>query len=134
MRSNEFIYGQLLTPIEGMSRDICTRMDTHGVRLKEERARLAISQADFAALGGVARNAQAHYEKGERSPDLDYLSRLADAGVDVVYVLTGRRDQVDAGTLTPEESTLIENYRKAAPTDRAFLQRLGVLASKDAGK
>ena len=35
--------------------------------------------------------AQSNYEGGTRSPDAEYLSKIAGAGVDIAYVLTGRR-------------------------------------------
>lgn len=58
-------------------------------RLKEERVRLGLNQADFGALGGVKKDAQLKYENGKRVPDSLYLSQLGEAGVDVLYVLTG---------------------------------------------
>ena len=55
-------------------------------RLREERVRLGFNQADFAALGGVAKTSQFNYEKGERSPDAAYLVAIGAIGVDVLYV------------------------------------------------
>ncbi|AZY53276.1 helix-turn-helix domain-containing protein [Bordetella avium] len=63
-----------------------------GDRLREERTRLDRNQDEFAEIGGVQRRAQSNYERGERWPDADYLSRVAEAGVDVLYVVTGRRE------------------------------------------
>lgn len=60
-----------------------------GQRLKQERQRLAFTQAQFAAVGGVAPNAQVKYEHGERQPRADYLAGLASIGVDVLYIVTG---------------------------------------------
>lgn len=74
-------------------------MSTIGSRLQEERERLSLNQTDFGEIGGVKKRAQINYESGERSPDADYLARLAGGGVDVLYVLTGRRD----ATLTREK-------------------------------
>ena len=54
-----------------------------GQRLKNERQRLAMTQSNFAAAGGIACNAQLHYEKGIRQPRADYLSALDSIGVDV---------------------------------------------------
>ena len=59
-----------------------------GDRIKEERQRLKLNQAEFAALGGVSRPSQANYESEQRIPDLNYLSRLC-GKVDVMYILTG---------------------------------------------
>lgn len=63
----------------------------HGKRLKEERERLGISQADFAKACGVGRTAQFNYESGKRSPDGDYLYAAGELGVDTGYLLFGVR-------------------------------------------
>lgn len=60
-----------------------------GQRLKQERLRLKLSQSALGAIGGVETNAQGNYENGVRSPRADYLSRVAEVGVDVAYVVTG---------------------------------------------
>lgn len=64
-----------------------------GDRLKEERVRLGMSQTEMATLGQVQRNTLFNYEKGLRSPDADFLARIAARGVDVLYVVTGQRVQ-----------------------------------------
>lgn len=64
-------------------------------RLKEMRLLCGLNQDDFAALGGVKKQAQFNYEKGERRPDIKYLENLLKAGVDVNYILTGNRDVSD---------------------------------------
>lgn len=64
-------------------------MSTIGIRLKQERVRIGLTQRQLGLLGGVAANTQGFYEKDKRSPRADYLSRILSAGVDVVYVLTG---------------------------------------------
>lgn len=61
-------------------------------RLREERERLGLSQEAFSALANAAKRAQIYYEKGERRPDADYLTAIAEAGADVLYILTGRRE------------------------------------------
>ena len=66
-------------------------MEGIGKRLREERVRLGYTQEVLATIGGVMVNAQGNYERGQRSPDARYLSRLADVDVDLLYVLTGRR-------------------------------------------
>lgn len=75
-------------------------MGTYGARLREERERLGLSQAEFAALGGVARRAQIRYESDERVPDLGYLAGLAKAGVDVPYVVEGERSPPEVRAAT----------------------------------
>lgn len=62
-----------------------------GQRLKQERLRLKLSQSALGTSGGVETNAQGNYESGLRFPRADYLSRVAEIGVDVAYVVTGLR-------------------------------------------
>lgn len=77
-------------------------------RLKEERNRLGLTQAELSLAGGVKPRSQVHYEAGERKPDAVYLAAVAVVGVDVQYVLTGiRSDQV----LNTDEREVLERYR-----------------------
>lgn len=62
-----------------------------GKRIRLERLRLGLSQAKFAHIGGVAANAQGHYESGYRKPKADYLFKLAGVGVDISFLVTGSR-------------------------------------------
>lgn len=66
-------------------------MSTVGERLREERLRLGLSQAELGTAAGVQKQAQLKYEKGERAPDTSYLVAIADAGADVQYIVTGVR-------------------------------------------
>lgn len=77
-------------------------------RLKEERRRLGLNQENFAALGGVKKDAQVNYENGSRKPDSAYLEAVAAAGVDVLYVLTG---EFSSEALTKDEKELLTGYR-----------------------
>jgi transcriptional regulator with XRE-family HTH domain len=64
-----------------------------GARLAEERKRLGLKQAEFASLVGTDVPKQSLYENDRRELRADYLARLADAKVDLVYVLTGHRSE-----------------------------------------
>lgn len=64
-------------------------MKTIGERLKQERERLGLTQEEFANLAEVNKRSQINYEKGVRFPDARYLSKIAQIGVSVGYVLTG---------------------------------------------
>lgn len=64
-----------------------------GGRLAEERKRLGLKQAEFASLVGTDVPKQSLYENDRRELRADYLARLADADIDVVYVLTGQRSE-----------------------------------------
>ena len=83
-------------------------MDDFSARLKQERQRLGLSQADFSALGGVQKQAQFHYERGTRRPNSDYLAKIASAGADVFYLLTGH---VATLALNGDEQKVLAGYR-----------------------
>ncbi|HEE9899544.1 helix-turn-helix transcriptional regulator [Enterobacter roggenkampii] len=81
-----------------------------GERLKEERVRLGLSQAALGEIGGVRKQAQLNYEKGERNPDSAYLSAIAKFGADIQFIVTGIRS---AESLSPDEKELITLFRQA---------------------
>lgn len=68
-------------------------MNTVGLRLRKERKRLEFGQSDFAFVGGCGRTTQIKYEAGESFPNTDYLEKIAAAGADVGYIVTGKRHQ-----------------------------------------
>jgi len=61
-----------------------------GGRLKEERNRLGFSQSEFAELVGASYKSQLRWEKDESAPGADALSKWANIGLDVLYVVTGK--------------------------------------------
>ena len=77
-------------------------------RLAEDRKRLGLRQAEFAGLVGTDVPKQSLYETGKRELRADYLARLPDAGVDVLYVLTGQR--AEGSTLGAETSRLLSAF------------------------
>lgn len=83
-----------------------------GDRLREERERFGLSQEAMGMHGGVRKQAQHMYESGARRPDSDYLERIAAAGADVLYILTGQRSQPLASA--PDEEMLMGAYRRAS--------------------
>lgn len=97
-----------------------------GARLAEERKRLGLKQAEFASLVGTDVPKQSLYENDRRELRADYLSRLAAAKVDVVYVLTAKRSE--GAWLGDEASQLLSAY-VALPDDlqEAVLQLVGDL-------
>lgn len=85
-----------------------------GTRLAEERRRLGLKQAEFAKRAGTQVPKQSLYENDKRELRADYLARLAGAGVDVIYVLTGRRSESES--LDGAASELLTAY-VALPAD-----------------
>jgi transcriptional regulator with XRE-family HTH domain len=96
---------------------------TIGSRLRSERKRMGLSQTAFAELGGVSRKAQHRYEQDERAPDVRYISRIAQAGADVLFVITGVRGLI---VERAEEGLLLkaEPRRPRAPKQREGLRSL----------
>jgi transcriptional regulator with XRE-family HTH domain len=78
-----------------------------GARLREERKRLGFKQAEFAALAGTDVPKQSLYENGHRQLRAGYLSRLEPVGVDLFYVLTGRRNE---GALGEDATAFLSGY------------------------
>lgn len=62
-----------------------------GARLREERKKLALSQADLGVAADVDRKTVYRYEANERFPDAAFLATLAAHGGDILYVVTGKR-------------------------------------------
>lgn len=99
-------------------------ISTVGDRLIEERKRLNLNQADLGKIGGVGKTTQLNYEKGNSHPDAPYLSAIAQAGVDVLYVLTGQRTPSKEEGLDPREKAVLDNYRALSGEDQASVTRL----------
>lgn len=98
--------------------------------LEEERKRLGLSQAEAGALCGVSREMWGKYERGIAVPGGDVLEAFAQAGADVLYILTGKRtthmDETRAeyvvAPLKPDEAALLDNYRHSSPEAQAALK------------
>lgn len=81
-------------------------------KIREERKRLKLTQVQFAEVAGVQPTTQVNYEKGTRIPDAAYLEKAAEVGVDVLYVLTGKRTPV-LENITNDEMEIVRLYREA---------------------
>lgn len=83
-----------------------------GQRLRDERFRIGLSQAEMGEAGGVKRATQHLYESDVRVPDLKYLERVRDAGADLSYLVLGiRQRQQGADAIPFSPSTLTKIYR-----------------------
>lgn len=105
-----------------------------GDRLKEERQRLGLNQSDFAAFAGVAKNSQLNYEKGERSPDAGYLAAIAEKGVDVLYVVTGKRTPAAADAISEAEADLLEHFRTLPEGEQGYTRTMIAALAEKAGR
>lgn len=95
-----------------------------GDRLREERDRLGLNQTDFGLQVGVSRGTQKAYELGTGAPDVRYLVALEGMGVDVQYVLMGRRFSQESGGIDEVEQALIERYRSLNLDDKQSVYRI----------
>lgn len=107
-----------------------------GNRLREERTRLALTQDQFAEKAGVTKRSLVNYEKGERSPDAAFLAAIADAGADVLYILTGMRSQEaqEEQLLPPRERALLDNYRASDDDGKRIIEGAARLGSQSQTK
>lgn len=85
-----------------------------GDRLKEERNRLRLSQEAMGMACGVTKRTQIHYEKDEVGASAAYLALAHDLGIDVAYVLVGKRER-----LAPSDVDLLDAWRAAPAPARA---------------
>ena len=93
-----------------------------GARLAEERKRLGLKQAGFAGLVGTDVPRQSLYEHDRRELRADYLARIAEAEVDIVYIITGRRS--DGDWLGHGPRALLSAYLSLPPEGQQALEAL----------
>lgn len=60
-------------------------------RIREERARIGVSQDEMAGALGVDRKTVGRWERGEAAPSAAQLAGMTTMGADIVYVLVGTR-------------------------------------------
>ncbi|MFT4190750.1 MAG: helix-turn-helix transcriptional regulator [Comamonas sp.] len=111
-----------------------------GARLKEERERLGLSQAEMAALGDTKPRTYQDWERGIAVVSTEFLSVVAmKIAVDLMYVLTGARSPqvlavrpAPAATrdLSPEHEALLDNYDNADDEGRDAARRVLIALSK----
>lgn len=84
------------------------RMAAAGLRLAEERRRLGLTQVELARRVDASKIKQSLYESGRRELKAAYLEKAAQAGIDILYVLTSRRRTGDL--LDTRAAELISAY------------------------
>jgi len=95
-----------------------------GDRLRRERLRLGLTQAELAAIGGVEPNALMRYEHGERQPRADFLAALDVVGIDLLFVVTGAKTKISVTDLAEEEQDFILRLRETPLRDRSAIMRV----------
>lgn len=96
-----------------------------GARLRLERERLDLLQPDMAALGDVKPRTYQDWERGIAVVSAEFLAVVAGHGVDVGYIVTGKRGSESVGDLSEAESTLLARWRSGSPILRGYLREVG---------
>ncbi|HCP78021.1 MAG: transcriptional regulator [Pusillimonas sp.] len=81
-----------------------------GRRLKEERERLGLSQAQLAKLAGTSPRTQIAWEQGEQTPNALYLAIAGQEGMDVQYVVSGRKS-INAEQVQDEIKMVLDAFQ-----------------------
>ena len=96
---------------------------TWAARLVKERDRLGLKSEDLAELAGVHRTTMFMYLKGARAPDAPVLAKLLSGGVDVLYVLSGRRERRGVEDIGEEARDLLGRYNSLPPKLRDYVDK-----------
>ena len=91
-------------------------------RLRAVREKTGLKQVDFGNIAGVSLSAQTSYERGLRYPDVYYLEKLADYGIDIHYLLTGC--PITSATLSNDEEQILLKYRNGTDFEKRSIQAL----------
>lgn len=100
-----------------------------GSRIKEERARLGLSQAEAAEKTGISREMWGKYERGSAIPGGEVLFSFASIGADMQFIMTGQRP-AQAATLSPREAALVDNFKNMVDEDKRAIERLADAVQK----
>ncbi|WP_083554751.1 helix-turn-helix transcriptional regulator [Novosphingobium sp. NDB2Meth1] len=93
-----------------------------GGRLKAERDRLGLTQAGLAKLAGIVKGTVGEWEKGTSYPNAAALACFAHAGVDLLYIVTGLRQETPgAPPESPELTAAKAALAALEPADRRQL-------------
>lgn len=103
-----------------------------GNRLKEERKKLGLNQAEIAKKCGVSREMWGKWERGENKPSSEKLFSFEQIGIDVQYVMHGETASMPSETLTAEEQELLTLFRETAAADREMILMVARRAEKKA--
>ncbi|EIU2540613.1 helix-turn-helix transcriptional regulator [Pseudomonas aeruginosa] len=96
-----------------------------GARLQAERKRIGLNQDEFAQRVGVAKRTIAGYEGGGGDIGASVLAVAAELGVDVLYVITGRRQPAELESLSQEELDVLRYIKSMEEEDRIAYLRVG---------
>lgn len=87
--------------------------------IKNARLKKELTQRQLGELLGKSNNTITNWEKGENSPDVDMIELLClILDIPVSEMFPSRKDELDIGLLTDDETKLILNWRKLSKEDQ----------------
>ena len=92
-----------------------------GKRLKEERIKLGLNQAEAAEKCGFSREMWGKWERGENRPSSEKLFSFSKIGIDIDYVMHGETAAMPSEKLSKEEQELLDLFRQANDLGRAVI-------------
>lgn len=101
---------------------------TFGQRLTAERERIGRTQEQLGALVGATKRSVIDWEGDESSPKASYLEKMAIEGMDVLFLLTGKRSKPVQDTLTPRQRALLTYYDAADEAGKRFIESAAMRA------
>ncbi|HGV3467134.1 helix-turn-helix domain-containing protein [Klebsiella michiganensis] len=109
-----------------------------GLRIKEERERLALTQQGLADAIEIAKRTLIDWEKGRTSPNAVQLSALSALGIDVLYIVTGMRNAslptvMTESSLTKRQSALLDNYENTDEAGKKIIEATAAEVAQQIG-
>lgn len=102
---------------------------TLGARIRQERVKLGIDKKAFAlAINVSAQRLKAMENGAGKGPTVVQLAAMATKGVDVAYVLSGKKSVL----LKPDEAIIVDNYRNSTPAGQSSLREVGAAFAQQA--
>ena len=105
-------------------------------RVKSERIKLSLNQAQAGDLCGVSREMWGKYERGDAVPGGEVLFAFAAAGADIQYILTGipcipvTTEAENAQPLPSRAKALLDNYLNTDDTGKRIIEATALAAAQ----
>jgi len=117
-----------------LSSESCKIMEKFPERLRSERDALKLTQDAMAARLGIPKRTYCAYEAGETAPSAKLLAALAGRGIDVAYLLTGKRGYTltSEHSLSEDELHMLATYRNSGENGRAIIRHAVAAAAQAA--
>jgi len=97
-------------------------MSDFSERLRTARGAMDLTQDAMAARVAIPKRSYCAYEAGETVPSAKLLTALAQIGIDVGFLLTGKRSGADG--LAHDAALLLSDYSACDPRDKETLRVL----------